>query len=86
MSATENRPRPGAFEVGSLQSRAAARALLGLKIDGAKRLDFVVSVVGRPEIYKRPRIGRWSEGADGTFTRISYIPWGTTLQEAEASA
>ena len=83
LPATSEKPRPGSFVLGSPQSRAAARALLNSKLDGAKMLDFVISVVGCPDKFNPPIVGEWREGVDGTLTRISRIPWGMTIDEAE---
>jgi len=80
---SESSARPGIFAIGSPRSRAAARALLNRKLDGAKKLDFVVTVVGCPEKLNPPTIGKWRDAGDGTLTRISRIPWGMTIAEAE---
>lgn len=73
----------GDLPIGSLASRAAARALLTARVQNAKKLDFVVTVVGYSDRFNPPTIGKWSEGPDGTLTRISRIPWGMTIEEAE---
>ncbi len=86
LSATNSTSRPGAFAVGSPQSRAAARRLLETKVASAKRLDWVLSVVGKPDIYNPPIVGKWEECPDGTLTRFSRIPWGMTIEEAERMA
>jgi len=83
LPATAGKPRPGSFAVGTLQSRAAARALLNCKLDSAQKLDIVLTVVGCPDQFNPPTIGEWMAGSDGTLTRISRIPWGMTIAEAE---
>lgn len=82
--ATDSAPHPGSFSIGSVASRAAARALIATKLATFQRLDFVVTCVGCRDKYDPPRVGEWRTGPDGTLSRISYIPWGMTLEEAEA--
>lgn len=79
-------PRAGEFAVGSVQSRAAARALLEAKLGSAKRLDFVVSVVGDPTKFDPPTVGKWSESADGVMVRFSRVPWGMSIEQAERNS
>ena len=83
LSATNGRPKPGAYPVGSLESRVAARALLNNRLDSSKRLDFVVSVVGEPTKFNPPIIGKWGQSTAGVMVRVSRIPWGMTIEQAE---
>lgn len=75
--------RPGDYAIGSPQSRAAARAVLAHRFAGRKRVDLIVSSpIPRPR-GDGIRIGEWSEGEDGTLTRVSFLPSGMTIEEAE---
>lgn len=74
----EDGARPGNYELGSLQSRAAARAMLARRFAGRKRLTIILDSEG-----DEPRLGDWREGADGTLVRRCYLSEGMTLQEAE---
>lgn len=74
----EDGARPGNYELGSLQSRAAARAMLARRFAGRKRLTIILDSEG-----EGPCLGERREGADGTLVRRCYLPAGMTLQEAE---
>jgi hypothetical protein len=80
--ATEDNARPGNYDLGSLQSRAAARAILARRIAGRKRLNIILNI-GSDSESDGPRLGEWREGADGTLVRRCYLPKGMTLPEAE---
>ena len=43
--------------VGSMASRAAARALLMARVQNPKNLDFVITCVGCPDVYNPPIVG-----------------------------
>jgi hypothetical protein len=77
--------RLGDYELGSLQSRATARALLERRFAGRRRID-VVSSIPRPGGDGAIRIGTWIECDDGSLFRLSTIPSGMTIQEAEQIA
>jgi hypothetical protein len=70
----------GDFPVGSLESRAAARILLGQRRKKLKRLQFSHSIKGPwrgegPEPPDLPRvICPWTEHSDGKLVRVLYIP------------
>ena len=70
--------QPGSYPLRSPQSRAAARALLERRFAGRKRLDIVF-----PTEIHDPILGEWTEGADGTLIRRSFLPPGMTLREAK---
>ena len=74
--------RPGSFPIGSPASRAAARVLLGSRMDAYSRADLVAPEAG----LNAPQIGAWEENSDGSFTRRSRIPIGITFDEALAQA
>ena len=67
-----------AFELGTLQSRAAARALL----------DSRRSVIDLFEIYSNrvevttPNFGEWQINRPGSMSRICHFPVGMTFEEA----
>ena len=73
-------PKPGEFPLGSPQSRAAARAQLERRYAGRKTIDFIVDLGMSIEDLK---IGEWIGTEDGTLSRISLIPEGMTMEEAE---
>jgi hypothetical protein len=81
LGATESWLRPGGFPLGSAQSRAAARAALESRYAARKRIDVICSIPrhGGNTI----RIGSWIEGADGSLFRLSNLPPGMTMEEAE---
>ena len=82
LGATEARLRPGEYPLGSAQSRAAARALLERRFAGRRRID-VVSSVPRPGGDGGIRVGTWVECDDGSLFRLSNLPPGITIKEAE---
>ena len=82
LGATDSGLKPGEYPLGSPQSRAAARALLERRFAGRRRID-VVSSIPRPGGDGGIRIGTWIECDDGTLFRLSTIPSGMTIQEAE---
>lgn len=74
---------PGDYVLGSPQSRAAARAVLARRFAEREKFDLVVSsTIPRPR-GDGIRIGKWSEGEDGRLTRVSFLPMGMTIEEAE---
>jgi hypothetical protein len=75
--------RPGDYALGASQSRAAARAMLARRFAGREKFDLIVSSpIPRPG-GDGIRIGEWCEREDGTLTRVSFLPTGMTLAEAE---
>ncbi len=75
--------RPGDFTLGSIQSRAAARALLARRFEGRNRRGLtLVTNIPRPGC-DEIRIGEWREGDDGTLMRICFLPAGMSIDEAE---
>ncbi len=65
--------------IGSLESRAAARVLLGQKRSKLTRVQFFHSVRGPwrgegPEPPDVPRANPWFESDDGKLVRIVYVP------------
>jgi len=65
------------------QSRAAARAVLTRRFAGRKTVDLIVSSPLPCPRGDGIRVGEWCEGEDGTLTRISFLPRGMTIEEAE---
>ena len=82
LAATGEKPRPGSFCLGSAQSRAAARALLERRSASVQRVDFIVEHIAPSEAV-RPRLGKWTEWPDGSLMRVSHLPNGMTIEEAE---
>ncbi len=76
--AAEDGARPANYDLGSLQSRAAARALLKRRLAGRERLNIILDLES-----EGPRLGEWREGADGRLIRFCYLPSGTELEDAE---
>jgi hypothetical protein len=74
--ATDLIVRPGDFPLGSLESRAAARALAGTRSDSAPRIQLIHSV-HRPHLdHRRIHVSAWGETGDGRFFRCIYVPPG----------
>jgi hypothetical protein len=82
LTATASAKGLAAFPLGSIQSRAAARALLEHQFAGRRRIDIVCSIP-RPAADGEIQIGTWTEGADGALIRFSNLPPGMTIEEAE---
>jgi hypothetical protein len=75
--------RPGDYALGSPQSRAAARAILARQSASRKRQDIIiVSSIPRPR-GNGITIDQWKEGEDERLTRVSVLPSGMTMEEAE---
>ena len=74
--------KPGDYPVGSPKSRAAARTLLEAQRAGRRRVD-IVSSIPRPDAEDAIRIGTWIELPDRSLFRLSNIPAGMTIAEAE---
>lgn len=72
--------RLGDLPLGSLASRAAARALLNRRMEGSNKLDLIIRHVG--ETTGAPEIGKWNMTPDGMI-RISHLPGEMTMAEAE---
>jgi hypothetical protein len=65
-------PKPGDFELGSVQSRAAARALIEHESadDGQNRLRVFVETIGKPAILQAPTCLRyWTDPDQKTGKR-----------------
>ena len=72
-AATDSTPNPGDFSLGSLESRAAARAMLKAKKQQVIRVHYVVSdgngqpkIPGTPLPEKPYRVDYWSDGTGRT--------------------
>ncbi len=79
LAATVSGPRPGDFPLGSLQSRAAARALADL--DQARPREYIV-FSGLDD--EQPAIGECPQPEpDGTVVVIVHTPDGWTRQQWE---
>src|ERR1700677_1935389 len=81
LGATDAGPQPGNYPLGSAQSRAAARVRLERRFAARERGELIVShyMLAPDQI----RIGEWKEAWDGTLIRVSHLPKGMTIEEAE---
>lgn len=84
LNATQGTLQPGDFELGSPQSRAAARIRLErLKSAQQKNgLDIIVRTIGKTMFTQRHYLGRW-KNCDGQMLRISYLPSGLSADAAD---
>lgn len=80
IGATDSGPSPGDYALCSLPSRAAARAIVEQRTSGKDRFDFIVDIGITIDDLK---IGEWTEDEDGRLTRVSLIPEGMSMEEAE---
>lgn len=80
LGATNGGPKPGEYPLGSTMSRVAARAKLQQRLSGRKRRDLIVDSY---EPNSEPILGKWSEAEDGSLCRVSILPEGMTIVEAE---
>jgi len=90
-------PRPGDFPVGSLESRAAARAMLQHAESERERIT-IISHIPRPEWEwdgegpapadwnKKIHVGEWSECPDGRLFRMVNVPPGVTWHPNEPAS
>ena len=88
-SNSQGLPRPEEFPVGSVESRAAARAILESRESGVRRFQIILDVP-RPRREGRPEtiVGHWTKQSDGTLFRTVIVPPGTdkeTLQRLLAT-
>ena len=73
-SNSDSLPRPEEFPLGSMESRAAARAVLELRNMQVRRVQIVHSVPRPHQDNSKPNVGDWAPMIDGSFTRLVYIP------------
>ena len=67
--------RPNEFPVGSLESRAAARAMLDARDSNRRRVQLISNVnFARHWETGVPSASLWVEHDDGTLFRMVYIP------------
>jgi hypothetical protein len=83
LSATGAGLKPGEYPLGSAQSRAAARTLLERRRVGRRRIEIISSIPRPGGAEGEICIGDRIERPDGTLFRISSIPPGMTIEEAE---
>ncbi len=77
-------PAPWDFPPGSVESRAAARAMLEHAEDGRKRIEFVTNTWfachgegPQPPDWTKPFATAWRLEPDGSLFRMVYVPTGT---------
>jgi hypothetical protein len=70
-------PLPWEFEVGSAESRAAARAMLESRERNVRRIQLVHHVPRGGKDDSVPRVGPWRPTDDGGLLRLVYVPSGT---------
>jgi hypothetical protein len=91
LGATDSGQRPGNYALGSIESRAAARAAVEQRRASQKKRDFIlISSVPRPNYANDPNfdplgpiVHDWHMAADGVLERMCVIPPGMTIEEAE---
>jgi hypothetical protein len=67
---TNSMPGPGDFPLGSIESRAVARARVQRSIEGRERTTFLLLGFGLKAMsVKKADIGQWDQQSDGSFTR-----------------
>jgi len=84
LPATDSLPNngPGDFPIGSLESRAAARALL--EGNTRQRLEFIHYVPIRPiQDMTKPHATPWVVTQDGELFRLVYVPADMDTEEAQ---
>lgn len=69
-------PKPGKFPLGSMQSRAAARALAGLKASSLRHIQFISGVPRPSRDNEKIHVGPRSKPHDGVTTQMIYLPRG----------
>jgi hypothetical protein len=75
--APSNGPRPGDFELGSPQSRAAARRMLLQRMEGRVRREVIIRVK-----LEKPRADEYGKNANSEeFSRLVAIPHGMTIAD-----
>jgi hypothetical protein len=77
---TESTPKPGSFQIGSAQSRAAARMLAASRQDMRRQIEIGINFIlppmdgdAKPIDPVRPWIGAWNDCGD-TLIRFRYTP------------
>jgi hypothetical protein len=66
--------RPWEFAPGSLESRAAARAMLEANEASVERFQIVNCIPSPYWDNSIPHVGAWSKTTDGGLMRVVYIP------------
>ena len=84
-----DRPKPGDYQIGSPESRAAARMFAANRQDMRTRIEYV-SHIPRPwhgekpepkDWNKKPCVGPW-QGCGDTLMRVLFVPDGMGAAEA----
>ena len=83
LSATEKCARPGDYELGSPQSRAAARAMIVEQISKRDTLTILMSSFIPDLNITEPSITEWREGQTASCIARHIFPLGMTLEEAQ---
>jgi hypothetical protein len=91
LGATGSGQRPGDYALGSVESRAAARAVVVQRRGSQKRRELVIICdVPRPNRENDPEfdavgpiVHDWHLAEDGVLERMCIIPPGMTVEEAE---
>jgi len=66
------------FPLGSMESRAAARAMLEAQESGVRRVQIIIAAPRpRREGESHIKMGAWFETPDGGLTRYVFVPPGT---------
>ena len=72
-SNSDGLPRPDEFPLGSMESRAAARALLEAQERGVRRVQIIHSIPHPNEDDSRPHVGHWQQWGEGGLMRLIYV-------------
>jgi hypothetical protein len=71
-------PQPGDFEVGSAQSRAAARHLLQKRLEGRVRREVIIGI----DADKNPQADEYgTDPSSEEFSRVVAIPYGMSIAD-----
>ncbi len=75
LPATDSTPGPGAFPLGSIESRAAARARVQHSLESRIKTTFLILGLGpRSKFLNKAEIGSWVEHRDGSLSRTVLAP------------
>jgi hypothetical protein len=83
LPATDSLPKPGEFLLGSMESRAAARARLQHLLESRVKTTFLIVGIGpKSKFLTKAEIGEWVENRDGSLTRTVLAP--SVMSEEDA--
>ncbi len=74
---------PGDSPLGSIQSRAAARAVLNRAEDESERLEIICHIPRPDQDNTRPHATPWQPMGEGSLVRWVYVPPGMPTEAAK---